>query len=666
MKKRWHKIFSFGAAGVWLSAYSLLFTPTSAIGQINAEQVMVIGRNVLSMEDYMLAIQYFNQAIKAKPYLADPYFYRALAKLNLDDFKGAESDCSLALERNKFKTEAYKLRGFARQQMGLDSLAIADYDAGLQDNPYDRYLLYYKAVALTSARKYDRADSTFTLLIRSNPKFDEGVAARGRLNLLKGDTIAALADAERAIALNRTLLSPWLLKAQINADRKQWAEATRNMDEAILIRDDQPDFYVNRAFLLYNDDNFFGAMADYNYALQLEPDYIPALFNRALLRLEVKDLQRSTEDFSAVLELQPENFHALYNRGLVYLELGDHSRALKDFKAIANRYPRFYPVYYAMAECYRLAGDLRSVASNIHKADNLVAAYISDPNRNPLDRPAIAPGTNRRSESADSDTTENGNEIMEKFNRLITVETPDEPEMAFNDRIKGRVQDRNVAVEPEPDFTLGPGVPRRSLATGSDTFRELAEFNNAGYLSEDISLSNNWGTLTDDRFATLSQTAANLGRKRPADYFLSGLAKTMLKDYTGAISDLDRAAEGSPDFALAYMARASAEACKGFAENSLELQLLALRDLDKVIELNPRNQYAWFNKASIHYRQRDYAEAIRSLDKALEIDPRLGAAWFNRGLCLLQAGQKREAFASLSKAGELGVLPSYNLLKRMN
>lgn len=62
------------------------FSPLFA--QVNAEQVLTIGRNVLSMEDYMLSIQYFNQAIKAKPYLPDPYFFRAIAKLSLDDYQG--------------------------------------------------------------------------------------------------------------------------------------------------------------------------------------------------------------------------------------------------------------------------------------------------------------------------------------------------------------------------------------------------------------------------------------------------------------------------------------------------------------------------------------------------------------------------------------------------
>ena len=118
--------------------------------QVNAEQVLAIGKNVLSMEDYMLSIQYFNQAIKAKPYLSEPYFFRGLAKLYLEDYRGAEEDCTLALERNKFRTEAYKVRGFARQQMGLDSLAIAHFDFGLEYAPMDKYFLFYKAVAKTT------------------------------------------------------------------------------------------------------------------------------------------------------------------------------------------------------------------------------------------------------------------------------------------------------------------------------------------------------------------------------------------------------------------------------------------------------------------------------------------------------------------------------------
>ena len=65
--------------------------------QLNTEQVMIIGRNALYFEDYVLSIQYFNKVIEARPYLHEPYFFRALAKFNLEDYSGAEEDLTASI-----------------------------------------------------------------------------------------------------------------------------------------------------------------------------------------------------------------------------------------------------------------------------------------------------------------------------------------------------------------------------------------------------------------------------------------------------------------------------------------------------------------------------------------------------------------------------------------
>ena len=46
--------------------------------QWNTERLLAIGRNALYFEDYVLSIQYFNQVIRIKPYMAEPYMYRAV------------------------------------------------------------------------------------------------------------------------------------------------------------------------------------------------------------------------------------------------------------------------------------------------------------------------------------------------------------------------------------------------------------------------------------------------------------------------------------------------------------------------------------------------------------------------------------------------------------
>ena len=115
--------------------------------QINTDQVIQVGRNALYFEDYMLSILYFNQVIAAKPYLAQPYFFRAIAKYNLEDFQGAIDDASKALERNPFLIDAYELRAVARQNTGNAEKALDDYDKVLETLPENRVILFNKALA---------------------------------------------------------------------------------------------------------------------------------------------------------------------------------------------------------------------------------------------------------------------------------------------------------------------------------------------------------------------------------------------------------------------------------------------------------------------------------------------------------------------------------------
>ena len=105
----------------------LLCIPFSVIAQINTDRVMLMGRNALYYEDYVLSIQRFNMVIGAKPYLAEPYFYRALAKFYLEDYWGAETDCSEAIERNPFLPDNYRLRGLCR-------INLKNYGGAVDDN----------------------------------------------------------------------------------------------------------------------------------------------------------------------------------------------------------------------------------------------------------------------------------------------------------------------------------------------------------------------------------------------------------------------------------------------------------------------------------------------------------------------------------------------------
>ena len=667
---------------------SMVMCALSGFSQVNAEQVVRIGRNVLSMDDYMLSIQYFNLAIKAKPYLAEPYYYRGMAKLMLDDFKGAEEDCSQAIDRNKFITEAYRVRGFARARLGKDSLAIQDFDKGLEYNPVDKYFLFYKAVTQTSMKDMEGAETTFSMLIRIFPHFDGAYSERARLYMLKGDTVAALGDIEKASGLNKNDVNPYLFRASIEADRKEWTKAEADMDKAIELMPKEASFYVNRAYLRYNSDDYFGAMSDYNYAIELDPGNMAAVYNRALLRYEVRDLRRAESDLTVVLDKSPDNFHARYLRGLVRLENGKNRGAVEDFLEIVRVYPRFYPVYYGMAQAKQASGDMRSAAGYYQKGEELVRRYVKNPEKNPLDRPVIQSGeTNTDGLSKKEDETEI--DVMNRFNRLVTISSDEvtEGKISFNESIRGKVQDKNLKVETEPYYALSLLPPVSSLRSGSNYFRDLDVQNAGKYSVITVYLTNHPVLMSENdiknQFSLLGsfEELINGGSKRPVDYFNRGVVNLSLKNYASAIVDFDKALEDKDDFSVALMGRANAryEQARSLLHSQEDVKAdvipasgqasalysEAMEDLDKVLSLVPDMIYALFNKGCIYYELGDMTSALNCLSQAIAINPDFGEAYYNRGIVYLKMGNKTSGLADLSKAGELGVLPAYSLMKRM-
>ena len=125
--------------------------------QMNTDRLMSIGKNALYFEDYVLSIQYFNQVIKVKPYLLEPYFYRAVAKIQLEDYYGAESDLNNVLQKNPFIPMAYYARGFCNKNIGKLQEANMDFDNALLFSPNNQLYIINKVEVLEQMKQYDSA-----------------------------------------------------------------------------------------------------------------------------------------------------------------------------------------------------------------------------------------------------------------------------------------------------------------------------------------------------------------------------------------------------------------------------------------------------------------------------------------------------------------------------
>lgn len=667
----------------------IISSSVCAQGQINTDQVMRIGVNTLYFEDYVLSIQYFNQVINVKPYLAKPYFYRSIAKLNLDDYLGAEEDASLAIERNPFIVDAYEVRGVARQNMGKNRLAIEDYNKALEMLPENRGLMYNKALAQHDIKDYDGASATFEELLRTYPKFEGGYLGRARLRLEQKDTVGAVDDISKALDINKNAVNGYVMRADIAINsNKDYAAALADMDQAIRLQPQYAGFFINRAFLRYMTDDFQGAFADYDYALQLEPHNTIALFNRGLLRAEVHDTNKAIDDFSSVLALDDNDYKTLYNRAILLAEIGSFDKALNDLDKVLEAYPDFAAAYFLRFDIKRRKGDLRSAEKDYEKSLALAKTRVQlTPDRQFNAADSVTAGADSDDIAMISETQE---QVKRRFTSLTTISDNSTPDQVYNSKeIRGKVQDRNITIEIEPIFVVTYYTSPTELKLSGDYMREVDDVNATRMLRFILQVTNHEPSMTDEEtaqahFNSIQYYNSYLSSHTPRaiDYLGRAMDFITLRDYENAISDLDKAISITPDFTLAYLLRANArylaskltdtdepttgDKNKIIPAKEISAANLSLSDLEMVIKLSPSMPIAQYNKGVILAETGDYTSALQAFNKAIELKPDFGEAYYNRGYVYLYLGNKDAAFADLSRAGQLGIVPSYNLLKRMS
>ncbi len=647
----------------------------SASAQINTDRVTDVGRNALYFEDYLLAIQHFNQVIAAKPYLAEPYYLRAIAKYSLEDFVGAEQDATEAIDRNPFLPDAWEVRGVARQCLGKNLEAVGDYSHALSLLPFNRQMLFSKALAEEEAGLTAEADSTYAVLLENYPKFDNGYVGRAQLHLNRADTVSARADLDHALEINPNSVQALSLRAAL-ADSV--SEALSLMERAVTLQPDRTYLRINRAVARYKAGDLNGALADFDYVVELEPTNYAALFNRSLLRLELHDNDRALRDLNLLLTLRPGDMRTLYNRAVVLLEKRDYDAALADANAIVEAYPEMFAAYALRGQILRDSGRESRAMADFRRADALARRPVSAVNADP---------------TAGVEPTEldNSGQTINQFKSLLTVDAENQGvEQTFNTAgLRGRIQDRTTAVELQPIYQLSYYSADGEVSSAV-YIRAINELNLARALPYVVYVTNNIPPLTREadsarHFNDISRLSEIIAARRatPLDFFARAMDYVTLRDYPRALADLDSVIALTPDFAPAYLERAAArvmlqESRAGQAteitDSSTETRLNAettlalnqiMADIDRALELDPLMAVAHYNRGTILLRMGADIDAIDAFSRAIEIEPSLGPAYFNRGYARFARGNRDGAIADISRAGQLGLPAAFNLLKRM-
>lgn len=326
--------------------------------QINTDRVIQMGRTAIYYEDYVLAIQRFNLVIGSKNWLPEPYFYRGLAKFYLEDFKGAERDCSEAISRNAYKFDYYYLRALCRSNQENFDGAIDDYRHAIHHNRMERNCWYNLAASLLNNKRYEEASVTLDTMLTLWPKDPAQMSMKAQVCLCLEDTVVAETWTDRALDIDEYNGVALSLKASMLLHRDSNRLAEQTFEKALVQRPRDAGLHTGRAIARYNQNNLRGAMEDYDMAIELDSLSYTSHYNRGLLRAQVGEDNKAVEDFNYVLALDPSDVIARYNRALLLQNIGDYLGAIRDLSAVIAEYPQFWTGYQQRAAIKRLIGDI--------------------------------------------------------------------------------------------------------------------------------------------------------------------------------------------------------------------------------------------------------------------------------------------------------------------
>ena len=152
-----------------------------------------------------------------------------------------------------------------------------------------------------------------------------------------GKLVEAEQLCQQIINAKRDLFDALHLLAVVQSRLGKKDKALASYDRALTVRPDYAEALFNRGLTLHELKRFEEALASYDRALTLRPDYAEALSNRGLTLHELKRFEEALASYDRALTVRPDYAEALSNRGLTLHELKRFEEALASYDRALTR-----------------------------------------------------------------------------------------------------------------------------------------------------------------------------------------------------------------------------------------------------------------------------------------------------------------------------------------
>lgn len=270
--------------------------------------------------EYAAALDYFTQAIETIETIPERHLNHA------------EDDAYAYL------STAHMYSGNVFFHNGDVQRAIEHYDAAIQYNSHNAYAYHNRGLAYAEIGEYNLAMLNYGWAIELMPHFAYAYNNRGILHTAEGSYDAAIADFNTAITLHLNDAFAYGHRSIVYAKQGEYNRAIAGFTYALKLDPDNMDMVYFRGIAYALMGNYDEAMADFSYAIDYAIDHAPdaddarLYIGRGNVSFWQDRLDLAVADYDRAIERDPNSSVAYYNRGVAFAYAGNQSQAIVDFQ----------------------------------------------------------------------------------------------------------------------------------------------------------------------------------------------------------------------------------------------------------------------------------------------------------------------------------------------
>ncbi|WAW09545.1 tetratricopeptide repeat protein [Oxalobacter vibrioformis] len=169
---------------------------------------------------------------------------------------------------------------------------------------------------------------------------------------------------------------PHLLKALDLHGQQQFDAALACYDKAIALDPDFAEAYANRGLLYMETSESVLALADLSRAIALKPDFLKAYINRGALYVKSKENVLALADLDRAIELNPDMAEAYTNRAALHMEANERELALADLDRAIELNPDIVQAYTNRGILYVQSNDNTRALADLDRAIALAPDFV--------------------------------------------------------------------------------------------------------------------------------------------------------------------------------------------------------------------------------------------------------------------------------------------------